>query len=191
MSKNKRIIIIIGFIAVCLFVLIAPLIGSYNSLIEEDSNVDVAYAQIDTQLQRRNDLIPNLVNAVQGAMDQEDEVFTAIAEARAKIGQADTPEASLEANSELSTAVTNLIAVSENYPELRSNENVTRLMDELAGTENRISTERGRYNETVQAFNNKVKRFPTSIMANMLGFDEKPYFEADEAAKENPEVNFD
>lgn len=191
MSKNKRIIVIIGFIVVCLFVLIAPLIGSYNSLIEEESNVDVAYAQIDSQLQRRNDLIPNLVNAVQGAMDQEDEVFTAIADARAKIGQAETPEASLEANSELSTAVTNLIAVSENYPELRSNENVARLMDELAGTENRISTERGRYNETVQTFNNKVKRFPTSIMANMLGFDEKPYFEADEAAKENPEVNFD
>ena len=187
MSKGMK--AIIG-VVLALVLLGAPLISSYNSLVVEESNVEKAWSDIDNKLQRRNDLIPNLVNAVQGAMDQEDDVFIAIADARANIGKADTVEESMAANNQMTSAVTNLIAVTESYPELKSNENVTRLMDELAGTENRISTERGRYNETVQKYNNKVKRFPTSVIAGMLGFDEKPYFEADEDARENPEVNF-
>lgn len=188
MSKMVKIFIgiIIGTVLIG-----APLIGSYNSLANAESEVDYAWAEIDNKLQRRNDLIPNLVSSVKGVMAHEEEVFTAIADARAEIGKADNVADTIEANSQMTTAVTNLIAVSENYPEIKSNDNMTRLMDELAGTENRISVERGRYNEAVQKYNLKLKKLPTSMFAGALGYESKPFFEADEEAKISPVVDFE
>lgn len=188
MKKGTK--IAIGVIAAILIIAI-PFISSYNSLITEESNVDAAWAQVDTQLQRRNDLVPNLVNSVQGAMDQEQAVFGAIADARAQLNNAGTVEEEIDANNELTAALSNLLVIVEDYPELTSNDNVTALIDELAGTENRIATERRRYNESVQSYNNRVRRFPGSIIASLTGFEQKPYFEAVEGADTAPEVDFD
>jgi len=144
---------------------------------------------VETKLQRRYDLIPNLVESVKGAMEQEQEVFGAIADARARIGSAQTTEEQVTASNEMESALSRLLVIVENYPELKSNEQVTALMDELAGTENRISVERDRYNEAVQQYNNKVKRFPGSLMAGLFGFDEKSYFEAVSGAETAPSVD--
>ena len=175
-----------GLIGVFIAVLLlgVPLISSYNGLVTEESNVDV-----ETKLQRRYDLIPNLVESVKGAMEQEQEVFGAIADARARIGSAQTTEEQVAASNEMESALSRLLVIVENYPELKSNEQVTALMDELAGTENRISVERDRYNESVQQYNNKVKRFPGSLMAGLFGFDEKSYFEAVSGAETAPSVD--
>lgn len=181
-----------GLIAVVfvLLILIVPVISSYNGLVTEESNVDAQWANVETKLQRRYDLIPNLVESVKGAMAQEQEVFGAIADARAKIGSADTTDEQVAASNEMESAISRLLVVVENYPELKSNEQVTALMDELAGTENRISVERDRYNEAVQTYNNKVKRFPGSLLANLFGFEEKAYFEAVDGAETAPAVDF-
>ena len=180
-----------GLIGVFIAVLLlgAPLISSYNGLVTEESNVDVQWANVETKLQRRYDLIPNLVESVKGAMEQEQAVFGAIADARARIGSAQTTEEQVTASNEMESALSRLLVIVENYPELKSNEQVTALMDELAGTENRISVERDRYNEAVQQYNNKVKRFPGSLMAGLFGFDEKSYFEAVSGAETAPSVD--
>ncbi|CZQ81008.1 MULTISPECIES: LemA family protein [Trichococcus] len=180
-----------GLIGVFIAVLLlgVPLISSYNGLVTEESNVDVQWANVETKLQRRYDLIPNLVESVKGAMEQEQEVFGAIADARARIGSAQTTEEQVTASNEMESALSRLLVIVENYPELKSNEQVTALMDELAGTENRISVERDRYNESVQQYNNKVKRFPGSLMAGLFGFDEKSYFEAVSGAETAPSVD--
>lgn len=181
--------VIIGLV-VTLVLVGMPLMGSYNGLITKESDVDLAWSQVESQLQRRNDLIPNLVNSVKGSMQNEQEIFTAIANARAGISSADSTGESIEANNQMSSAVTKLLVSVENYPELKSNQNVVALMDELAGTENRIATERSRFNETVQSYNNKVKRFPGLIIARTMGFEQKPYFEAVDGADVAPEVEF-
>lgn len=188
MSKGLKVAIgvFIAFVIVGL-----PLMSSYNSLVTSESNVDLSWAQVESQLQRRNDLIPNLVNTVKGSMQNEQEIFTAIANARSGISSADSVEESVEANNQMNTAVNKLLVSVESYPELTSNSNVTALMDELAGTENRIATERGRFNETVQGFNTKVKRFPGSLVASTMGFEEKPYFEAVEGADIAPVIDFE
>lgn len=187
MTKKRG---LIGLLVLVIMFMGVRAVGSYNSLIVEESNVDASWAQIENQLQRRNDLIPNLVGSVQGVMGHEQEVFGSIAAARAGLQDASTMEESIEANNHMNEVVSQLVISVEAYPELKANENVTALMDELAGTENRISTERGRFNESVQAFNNKVKQFPTSVFANMAGFEEKPYFEAVEGADQAPVVDF-
>lgn len=187
---KKSLKVLLGVI-LAVVVLAFPLISSYNGLVEEENNVNASWAQVETVLQRRNDLIPNLVNAVQGAMNQEREVLGSIADARAKLNSANTQEAEVEANNEMSSALSRLLVVIEDYPELKSNEQVTGLMDELAGTENRISTERQRYNDTVQTYNNKVQRFPGNLMARLFGFEKKPFFQAVEGADVAPDVNFD
>ncbi|MGB3160166.1 LemA family protein [Carnobacterium sp.] len=188
MKKGMK--IAIG-VVIALLLLVVPFISSYNGLIQEESNVDVAWSQVESQLQRRNDLIPNLVNSVKGAMEQEKAVFGDIADARAKLSGAGSVEEKIDANNEISSALSRLLVVVENYPDLKSNQNVTALMDELAGTENRVAVERQRYNESVQGYNNKVKRFPGSIIASITGFEEKPYFKAVEGAETAPEVNFE
>lgn len=179
---------LLGVLAVGMFVGI-PMVSTYNGLVTEQSNVENAWANVDSKLQRRYDLIPNLVNAVKGSMAQEKEIFTAIAEARSEIGGATNTNEKIEANAKLEKSVTNLLAVVENYPELKSNDNVQGLMTELAGTENRISVERDRYNEAVRGYNNKTKKFPTSMFANMFGFEEVEYFEAVDDATVAPTVD--
>lgn len=173
-------IVIVGF----------TLMSSYNNFVTLEEDVDQSYAQIENQLQRRLDLIPNLVNTVKGYTTHEKEVITAISDARARLAGANTPEEEATANGELSSALSRLLVVVENYPDLKADKQFTQLMDELAGTENRISVARKDYNDQVAIFNKKVKRFPGAIVAKITGFDEKEYFKADPKATEAPEVDF-
>lgn len=178
------VIVIVGIFAMSIF-------GSYNSLVSLDEEVNTQWANVESSLQRRFDLIPNLVESVKGAMTQEKEVFTAIADARARLAGAGSVDESVQASNELEGALARLLVVVEAYPELKSNQNVTGLMDELAGTENRISVERNRYNEVVSRYNTNIRSFPRNIMAGMFGFEKRPYFEATPGADVAPEVNFD
>ena len=187
---NKGLIALIA-ILVIIGILAASVFGSYNSLVALDEKVNTQWANVESKLQRRFDLIPNLVESVKGAMAQEKEIFTAIADARSRMAGAQTTTERVEASNELEGALGRLLVVVENYPELRSNENVRGLMDELAGTENRISTERDRYNEAVNQYNSSIRKFPRNILAGMFGFEKRPYFEATEGAETAPQVNFD
>jgi LemA protein len=163
--------------------------GSYNSLVRISEGVDTQWAQVETQYQRRFDLIPNLVASVQGVMKQETAIFTALAEARKGYAGAVTPSAKEEARGQVESALGRLLVITENYPALKSNENVQTLMAQLEGTENRISVERMRYNDLVKDYNVKVKSFPGNLFAKVFGFDVKKMFEADNAAANAPKVN--
>lgn len=187
----KKVAIVLIVILAVIGIFVFSLFGSYNSLVALDESVNTQWANVESKLQRRYDLIPNLVESVKGAMAQEKEVFTAIADARARLAGAGTTTEKVEASNELEGALSRLLVVVENYPELKSNQNVTALMDELAGTENRISTERDRYNEIVRKYNESVRKFPKNILAGMFGFEQRPYFEATAGADVAPKVNFD
>jgi LemA protein len=162
----------------------------YNALVNASETVDSSWAQVENVLQRRADLIPNLVETVKGFAAQEKEIFTQVAEARSRLAGAASPAEAARANEGLSSALGRLLAIQENYPQLKSNANFIRLQDELAGTENRIAVERKRYNDAVRDFNASIKRFPNNLFAGMFGFDTREYFEAEETAKEVPKVNF-
>ncbi|ARK20989.1 LemA family protein [Sporosarcina sp. P26b] len=179
-------------IAIIVLVVIAAImiVPSYNKLVNLEEDVDQSYAQIETQLQRRVDLIPNLVNTVKGYASHEKEVLENIANARSKMAGAQGPEEQAAADSELSSALSRLLVVVENYPDLKANQNFQQLMDELAGTENRIAVARKDYNDVVSVFNRTVKRFPGKIVASIFGFDEKEYFKAVEGAQQPPSVDF-
>lgn len=166
------------------------LASNYNRLVTTRETVTQRWAQVDNQLQRRNDLIGNLVETVKGVAAQEQEVFGAIADARARMAGAQTPAQAIEAGRAMDTALGRLLVIVENYPQLRSSEAFTQLMDEIAGTENRLATERGRYNREVQGYNVLVKRFPTNLFARAFNFEESPYYEIPEAAREAPQVDF-
>ncbi len=163
---------------------------TYNRLVTANTTADAQWAQVETQYQRRFDLIPNLVNAVKGIMNQEQEVFGAIADARTRYAGAATPDAKAAAASEVESAFARLLVVMENYPQLKSAENVMALQSQIEGTENRISVERGRYNEVVRDYNLSVNRFPSSLVASMTGFDTRTYFEAAAGTEVAPTVNF-
>lgn len=163
--------------------------GVYNGLITSNEGVDAQWAQVESQYQRRVDLVPNLVNSVKGIMNQEQEVFTALADARTKYGGAGTTDEKAAAATEFESALSRLLVIMENYPQLRSVESVNALMAELSGTENRISVERMRFNEMVRDYNVKVKTFPRSFVASMFGFGPRTMFEAAEGADVVPEVN--
>ncbi len=180
------ILIVVGIIVV----LALMLIPSYNGFVNGEENVDQAYAQVENQLQRRLDLIPNLVETVKGFAKQEKDVIDSVTEARARLAGAGSPQDKAEANDELSGALSRLLVVVENYPELKSDANFRQLMDELAGTENRLSVARQDYNNEVADFNRKVKRFPGALLAGIFGFDEKEYFKADAAAQDAPKIDF-
>lgn len=168
--------------------------GTRNSLVSLKEDVEMQQSQIETTLQRRNDLIPNLVATVKGYANHEEEVFTEIADARSKLAgsiESGDMESISEANNALDSALSRLLAISENYPDLKASEQFIALQDELAGTENRIAVARQYYNEKVNTYNTTVQRFPTSIVAGMSGYYPMQYFEADESAKEVPKVDFD
>ena len=180
----------VGAIAVVAIIIVVSLMTMYNSLVTKSQFIDGQWAQVETQYQRRFDLIPNLVNTVKGMMKQEQTVFQAIADARTKYGSATTVDAKAAAAGEVESALGRLIAIVENYPELKSSQNVTVLMDELSGTENRISVERRRYNELVRDYNTQIKTFPTNMLAGMFGFSEKAYFKSVSGADQAPKVEF-
>ncbi len=186
--KRKTIILIVLVLLVVL--LASNVIGSYNELVALKENAVTSFQNIDTQLQRRADLIPNLVNTVKGFTEQEQNIVDSVTEARAKLAGADSVGEKADANAELSGALNGLLVVVENYPEIKSDANFRQLSDELAGTENRIAVSRLDYNEAVRTYNTKIKSFPTSIYANLFGFDELEYFEASDNADEVPEVSF-
>ena len=168
-----------------------PLTGcSYNRFVSEEEAITTQWAQVQNQLQRRNDLIPNLVETVKGYAGHEKEVFSAIAEARSKLLAARSPEETIAAANQQSSALGRLLAVVENYPQLKANEQFNRLMDELSGTENRIAVERMRYNEAIQRYNTRRRQFPANITARLFGFREYPLFEAPPEAQQVPKVNF-
>ena len=163
---------------------------SYNTFVSQEEAIKAQWAQVENQLQRRNDLIPNLVETTKGIAQQEQEVFGRIAESRAKMAGARTPEERMTAANEQSSALARLLVVVENYPQLRSSETFNRLMDELSGTENRIAVERMRYNERVQQYNTSRRSFPSNVTAGIFGFKEYQLFDAPTAAEQVPRVNF-
>lgn len=186
---KKSTMIILGVVAVVVL-LVVMLGGSYNSLVTKSEKVDKELANIDVQLERRADLIPNLVNTVKGYAKHETEAIEKVTTARENLLNANTAEEMSEADQELTGAIDALMVIVENYPDLKANENFIQLSDELAGTENRIATARRDYNEVVIEYNTTIKRFPTNILAGMFGFDEKTYFEVSEEKTEVPEVEF-
>ena len=168
--------------------------GTRNSLVSLKEDVEMQQSQIETTLQRRSDLIPNLVATVKGYTNHEEEVFTEIADARSKLAgsiESGDMKSISEANNALDSALGRLLAISENYPDLKASEQFIALQDELAGTENRIAVARQHYNEKLNTYNTTVQRFPTSIVAGMSGYYPMQYFEADESAKKVPKVDFD
>lgn len=186
----KKGYMVIGIIVAVIVLLGVMLMSSYNNFVNLEENVDQSYAQIENQLQRRLDLIPNLVNTVKGYASHEKEVIASISDARARLAGANTVEEEATANAELSGALSRLLVVVENYPNLKADQQFTQLMDELSGTENRISVARKDYNDQVAVYNKKVKQFPGAMIAGVTGFDEKEYFTADPKAAEAPEVDF-
>jgi len=166
------------------------LVSSYNHMVTEREAVDRSWAQVQNVLQRRGDLIPNLVETVKGYASHEREVFEQVAEARSRLAGASTPQEASQANAGMTSALSRLLAIAENYPQLKANENFIRLQDELAGSENRIATERMRFNEAVRTYNTLIKRFPNNLIAGFFSFGEKEYFEASAEAREVPKVKF-
>jgi LemA protein len=180
----------IGVIIVIILVLVGVLWSNYNSLVTKSQAIDAQWAQVETQYQRRYDLIPNLVNSVKGIMSQEKTVFEQIAQARTKYAGAISADEKATAGGEVEAALGRLLVVMENYPQLRSIEAVTQLMDELAGTENRISIERARYNDKVREYNTSIKVFPTNLLASMFNFNERQYFKSISGSDLAPKVEF-
>lgn len=193
---NIKTLIGLGVIAILVFIGI----GKYNTLVEQEQTVEQSWAQVENQYQRRADLVPNLVNTVKGAADFEQETLTQVTEARSKASSIQISADDLnnpqkiqqfqQAQQQLSGALSRMLLTVEKYPELKANQNFRDLQVQLEGTENRISTERQRFNEAVQKYNTTVQRFPNNLFAGVFGFDQKAYFEADEGAQEVPEVNF-
>src|ERR1051325_348359 len=163
---------------------------SYNRFVSQEEAIKTQWSQGENQLQRRNDLIPDLVETTKGIAQREKDVFGQIADSRAKMAGARTPEEQIQAANQQSAALARLLVVVENYPQLRSSESFNRLMDELSGTENRIAVERMRYNERVQEYNVARRQFPSNVTASLFGFKEYPLFNAPTAAEQVPKVNF-
>jgi LemA protein len=187
----------LGVIGIALAILILGVLlvggyirSTYNDLVGMQEQAKTAWAQVENQLQRRNDLIPNYVETVKGYAKQETTIFTAIADARARMAGARNPTETIAANNQLEGALARLLVVVENYPVLKSSENFMRLQDELAGTENRIATERMRYNEVVRDYDVRIRRFPANLVASSFNFTPMPLFEAPPTAHTPPQVKF-
>lgn len=198
---SKAVLVVLALLAALLLLVVVPGCGSYNRLVGLSQQADAQWAQVQSVYQRRADLIPNLVSTVTGAANFEKSTLTQVTEARASVGKvqinqnaAPSTSAELEqfdkAQGGLSSALSRLLVVAENYPDLKSNANFMNLQTQLEGTENRISVERGRFNEVVQQYNTAVKRFPAVLFAGLLGFPPKPYFMSQPGAETAPKVDF-
>ncbi len=184
------VLVILAVILVVGIGVISWTVGTRNRLVGLDEDVKAQWAQVENQLQRRYDLIPNLVETVKGFAKQEQEVFIGVTEARSKVGGAATIPDKIRANNELSSALSRLMVVVERYPDIKSNQNFMALQDELAGTENRIAVERRRYNERVRDYNKAIRMFPGNIIAGIFGFERADLFEAPEEARAVPKIDF-
>src|SRR5438132_12446529 len=183
MTRRRALLIGVGLLAM-------PLTGcSYNKFVGQEEAIKAQWAQVENQLQRRNDLIPNLVETVKGYAQHEESVFKDVADARTQLLSAKSPEEKIGAANRETSALGRLLAIAENYPQLKANEQFNRLMDELAGTENRLAVERQRYNEAVQQYNTARRQFPGNLTAKMFGFKDYPFFEAPAEAKQVPQVH--
>lgn len=193
-KKTATLLAVLGAVAAGLIILIGSaalyVMSAYNSLVRMDVEVKAAWSQVENQLQRRNDLIPNLVSTVKGFAAQEKTIFTEVANARARLAGATTRDDQMNAANAVSGVLGRLLAIVENYPQLKSDQNFRQLMDELSGTENRIAVERMRFNDTVKTFNQTIRVFPRNIVASMFNFKEAKLFEAAPESKEAPKVVF-
>ena len=183
--------IILGGVGLFILIVIMWFVGAYNSLITLSETVDTSWAQVENQYQRRADLIPNLVNTVKGYAAHEKELFTEITKLRSQWGAAMTKQGKIQAAQGMESAISRLLLVAENYPQLKANENFLALQAELAGTENRVAVERKRYNDAVRLYNIKIKRIPTNFVANMFGYEKEEYFEVEEGKEAVPVVEFE
>ena len=189
--KKKTGLIILGVVGAIVVIAIFWAVTTYNSLVSLREEVTGKFSDIDIQLERRADLIPNLVNTVRGYMEHEDAAIERVTRARENLLRADDVDDKSLANSELSSALNSLLVIVENYPDLKANENFINLQDELAGTENRIAVARRDFNAAAKSYNSKIKKIPTNIIAEIADFDEIDYFEADDGKTKLPEVDFD
>jgi LemA protein len=187
---QKTALIVVVIIALVVLIPVLYLKGTYNTLVTMDEGVKGAWAQVENQLQRRYDLIPNYVETVKGYAKHEEGVFVKVTEARSRVAGAGSINEKIAANNELSSALSRLLVVVERYPDLKANANFIRLQDELAGTENRIAVERRRFNEMVRAYNTKIRSFPTNLIAGMFGFEKAAFFEVPQERQEAPKVRF-
>ena len=181
-----------GFVRIVLLAVLASFVSGcgYNTMVTEKEAVDGAWSEVENQLQRRNDLIPNLVETVKGFAQQEKDVFVGVAEARNQIKVANSRGEQIEAANAMTASLARLVGVVERYPEIKSDQNFIRLQDELAGTENRLAVARKRYNDAVRAYNTTTKRFPTNLVAGLFSFEPETYFDAPEAVEGVPDVKF-
>lgn len=186
----KKTTVLLAGVGVIIAIFLIMSISTYNGFVTSEENIDGKWAQVENQLQRRFDLIPNLVNTVEGYMEHEREIFENLANARAAYSSAGNVEEQAAANDALSATLSQLLVVVENYPTLKADAQFTRLMDELAGTENRLSVARKDYNDAVQDYNGDVRRFPGSLVAGIFGFEKRDYFEIEQGVAENPVVDF-
>ena len=186
----KRGSLVLVAVAVTAVAILATCGVQYNKLVQSEETVEASWSQVANVLQRRADLIPNLVETVKGYAAHEKEIFTEVANARARLLAARSPEEAEAGERSMQSALGRLLAIAERYPDLKANENFIRLQDELAGTENRIAVERKRYNDAVRDHNTRIRRFPTRLVASATGFDQKDYFEASPESRQAPRVDF-
>lgn len=179
-----------GIVVAVLLIVVLPLTASYNGMVSKQTAVDQSFADLDAQLQRRNDLIPQLVGAVKGALNHEETIFGQLTQARASYGSASTPAQKFDASNKIDTALKGLVVIVESNPQLQANANIRDLQTQLEGTENRIAQARRDYNGVVATYNISIRRFPRSIFAGIFGFHSKPFFQATPTSREVPKVDF-
>jgi LemA protein len=189
-NKGKTGLIVVGIIVVVVIAAAAGYFNLRNELVVLDEGINSAWSEIDNQLQRRSDLIPNLVATVKGYATHEEEVYTKIADARSRLAGAKTVDEKAAGYNDMQSALSRLLVVVENYPVLQANQNFIRLQDELAGSENRLAVARMRYNDSVKVFNTRIRSFPDSLVAGGMGFAQKTYFEIEKTARQAPKVDF-
>jgi len=189
MNSRPRWLVPVGIVAAIVVLIVLPLIGTYNGLVDKDTKADQSFADLDAVLQRRADLIPNAVATVKAALQQEQTVFGELARARANYAGATSDKEKLSASTDLSGAIGRLLVIVENYPQLQSNKNLQDLQTQLEGTENRIAQARREYNAVITSYNRSIRRFPRSLLAGMFGFDKRPLFAAAPADRTVPQVD--